>query len=161
MSAMRWADCAPLARTTRSPRSCVWMAKLATCAIVSPASSTVEQRSRQQAHQGPLSHRGQHVALPAHRLDDRRLPRVLTQALAQPADLDIQCPVEGAGITGQHQLDQLVAGEHGSRMVQQGSQQLEFRGAERDHDAVALQPLMVHVPCDAERRPAAFPVPPC
>ena len=52
---------------------------------------------------------GQHVTFAPHGLDDLRLARLVTQALAQPADLHVDGAVERVGIVPEGEIGKLVA----------------------------------------------------
>ena len=97
---MRCAERMPLVRSMSWPRSCQWIAKLSSCATTSPPSriSTMRLNSERGSSASLLHldrHR-QHVALAAHRLDDRGLVRVLAQPVPQTAHLHVDAAVERA-----------------------------------------------------------------
>src|ERR1017187_5301450 len=72
----------------------------------------------------------EHVALAAHRLDDLRVGRVVAQAVAQPADLDVDAAIQRVGVVALGEKHELVAREHVVRMAEKNPQQLVFRSEE-------------------------------
>src|SRR5471030_1817413 len=71
---------------------------------------------------------GEDVAGAAHRLDHRRLLRVVLELAAQPADLDVDRPVEWPGLAVAREIEQAVAAQHLVGVVDEGGEEVELAG---------------------------------
>src|SRR6185295_9670658 len=73
-----------------------------------------------------------HVPRATHRLDHARVGGVVLQLAAQPGDADVDRAVEGLPFPVAGHAEQLVAGEHLIRMVEQRLEEREFHRRDRD-----------------------------
>ena len=79
-----------------------------------------------------LDGRRKNIAGAAHRLDHRRPLRVVLQLAAQPSDLDVDRPVERAGLAIARQVEKPIARQHLIGVVDEGREQVELAGRQSD-----------------------------
>src|SRR5436305_1515630 len=100
----------------------------------------------------------EHIAFVAHGTDQLVIP-VARELAAEAADLHVDRAVEMLGIHPARQIEQLIAGHHPARMLDEGEQQAELAVGQVDHHVFGidqLPPDRIEPPArEAQMRPFA------
>src|SRR6202012_5688069 len=106
-----------------------------------PATSAASSVGLPRSWAVPVHHdrHAENIALAAHGLDVRLVPGVVEKTLAQPAHQKVDGAVEKLRVTALGEVEQLVAGEHALRMVEEDAEQPKLGAAQRYDRAVLIE----------------------